>query len=120
MIARGLIHNPKILILDEPTAGVDVELRRDMLKFVEEINNNGTTVILTTHYLEEAEALCNNIAILHEGKIIKQSSVKNLIQDLDEEIFILNISENIKTLPTIKNYKLSLIDSTIWEIEKVK
>ena len=89
MIARALIHEPKILILDEPTAGVDVELRKSMWEFIEEINRSGTTIILTTHYLEEVEALCKNMAILSGGKIIETAKVSEVLEKLDEETLIL-------------------------------
>ncbi len=90
MIARALVHEPRLLILDEPTAGVDIELRRSMWEFLTEINNNGTTIILTTHYLEEAEQLCRNIAIIDEGRIIENTSMKKLLAELDSQTFILD------------------------------
>lgn len=92
MIARALIHKPKVLILDEPTAGVDIEIRRSMWEFMQELNNQGTTIILTTHYLEEAEQLCRNIAIIDEGEIIKSTSVRNLLTQLNTEVFILDLN----------------------------
>lgn len=95
MIARALIHEPKILILDEPTAGVDVELRQSMWEFIKEINEKGTTIILTTHYLEEVEALCKNMAILSNGKIIKQAKVDDILRELDEEIMIFETKDTI-------------------------
>lgn len=95
MIARGLIHSPKLLILDEPTAGVDVELRHGMWKYLRELNTNGTTVLMTTHYLEEAEQMCNNVAIIKQGEIIKNDSVKNLIRSLDSETYIVSVNKNI-------------------------
>ena len=98
MIARALIHEPKLLVLDEPTAGVDIELRRSMWGFLEDINRQGTTIILTTHYLEEAERLCRNVAIIDKGKIIKNTSVKNLIKQLNKETFILDLNKEIKDL----------------------
>lgn len=94
MIARALIHEPKILILDEPTAGVDVELRKSMWEFIEEINRSGTTIILTTHYLEEVEALCKNMAILSGGKIIETAKVSEVLEKLDEETLILETEWN--------------------------
>ena len=117
MIARGLIHKPELLILDEPTAGVDVELRRDMLEFVKEINELGTTIILTTHYLEEAESLCNNIAILNKGKIIKQATVDELIRTLDTETFILNLKYPIENLPTISEFEIHKLDNNTISVE---
>lgn len=91
MIARALVHEPRLLILDEPTAGVDIELRRSMWEFLTEINKSGTTIILTTHYLEEAEHLCRNIAIIDEGKIIENTSMKNLLSQLDSQVFIMDV-----------------------------
>ena len=88
MIAKALIHEPKLLILDEPTAGVDIELRREMWEFLKEINNNGTTIILTTHYLEEAEQLCRNIGIIDHGEIIADTSMRDLLRKLDVQGFI--------------------------------
>ncbi|NQY42364.1 MAG: ABC transporter ATP-binding protein [Legionellales bacterium] len=117
MIARALIHEPELLLLDEPTAGVDVELRREMLDFVKEINTLGTTIILTTHYLEEAESLCNNVAILYEGEIIRKSSVKDLIKTLDTEIFILNLENDLQIEPNIPKYKCTLIDHNTLAVE---
>lgn len=95
MIARALVHEPRLLILDEPTAGVDIELRRSMWEFLTEINNSGTTIILTTHYLEEAEQLCRNIAIIDEGKIIENTSMKNLLSQLDSQVFIMDVVGSI-------------------------
>jgi len=95
MIARALIHEPRLLILDEPTAGVDIELRRSMWDFLTEINNNGTTIILTTHYLEEAEQLCRNIAIIDEGEIIENTSMRSLLTQLDSQTFILDTSTSL-------------------------
>ena len=92
MIARALVHNPKILILDEPTAWVDVSLRKTMWDFIQELNESGTTIILTTHYLEEVEALCKNVAILHEGNIVKNTSVRKLLSELEKETIILTYS----------------------------
>ena len=116
MIARALIHEPKLLVLDEPTAGVDIELRRSMWGFLEDINRQGTTIILTTHYLEEAERLCRNIAIIDKGKIVKNTSVKNLIKQLNKETFILDLNKEIKEIEPLDGYPLSLIDSTTIEV----
>ena len=88
MIARALVHEPKLLILDEPTAGVDIEIRRSMWQFLKEINASGTTIILTTHYLEEAESLCRNVAIIDRGRIVQNTSIKALLRQLNKEIFI--------------------------------
>lgn len=94
MIARALVHEPRLLILDEPTAGVDIELRRSMWEFLTEINSNGTTIILTTHYLEEAEQLCRNIAIIDEGKIIENTNMRKLLAQLDSQVYILDTEED--------------------------
>jgi len=93
MIARALMHEPKLLVLDEPTAGVDIELRRSMWEFLREINASGTTIILTTHYLEEAESLCRNVAIIDHGKIVKNTSIRELLAQLNKETFVLDIRE---------------------------
>lgn len=120
MIARGLIHQPSLLMLDEPTAGVDVELRRGMLEFIKEINQQGTTVILTTHYLEEAEQLCKNVAIVGQGKIVVEATVKELVKTLDTETFILNLDHDIQDLPQVKNYNLRLIDNSTISADVLK
>ena len=117
MIARALIHEPKLLILDEPTAGVDIELRRSMWNFLKEINGNGTTIILTTHYLEEAENLCRNIAIIDHGKIIENTSMKSLLKMLDRETFVLDLSNEIDACPEIEGYSISLKDQNQIEVE---
>ena len=116
MIARALIHKPQLLVLDEPTAGVDIELRRSMWSFLEEINRQGTTIILTTHYLEEAERLCRNIAIIDKGTIVQNTSVKNLIKQLNKETFILDIKEEVKSLPSFEDYPITKIDSHTLEV----
>ena len=92
MIARALVHEPRLLILDEPTAGVDIEIRRSMWELFREINAAGTTIILTTHYLEEAESLCRNIAIIDEGRIIENDSIANVVRKLHVEVFVLNLA----------------------------
>ena len=117
MIARALIHEPRLLILDEPTAGVDVELRRSMWQFLTEINQQGTTIVLTTHYLEEAEMLCKNIAIIDHGNIIENTSMKSLLGKLNTEIFIFDIATPLSILPDIHQFKLSRIDDTTIEVE---
>lgn len=94
MIARGLIHEPKLLILDEPTAGVDIELRRGMWEFLTELNRKGTTIILTTHYLEEAEQLCRNVAIIGKGEIVAQGAIKELLANMDEETFVFDLDKD--------------------------
>ncbi len=110
MIAKALIHEPKLLILDEPTAGVDIELRREMWDFLKEINSNGTTIILTTHYLEEAEQLCRNIGIIDHGEIVVDTSMKELLRKLDVQGFVLDLEDSLKEVPTIKDYSLRLED----------
>jgi ABC-2 type transport system ATP-binding protein len=117
MIARALVHEPELLILDEPTAGVDVELRRSMWEFLTEINRQGTTIVLTTHYLEEAEKLCKNIAIIDHGNIIENSSMKSLLSKLSIETFILDLVTPISILPDAGPYKLQKIDDTTLEAE---
>ncbi len=117
MIARALVHRPKLLILDEPTAGVDIEIRRSMWVFLRELNRNGTTIILTTHYLEEAESLCRNIAIIDEGKLVEQSSMKNLLTQLQMETFILDLKTPIDALPESLPDCLRRIDSTTLEVD---
>ena len=110
MIAKALIHEPKLLILDEPTAGVDIELRREMWDFLKEINCNGTTIILTTHYLEEAEQLCRNIGIIDHGEIVVDTSMKELLRKLDVQGFVLDLEKPIDHAPTIEHYSLRLED----------
>ena len=110
MIAKALIHEPKLLILDEPTAGVDIELRREMWDFLKEINSNGTTIILTTHYLEEAEQLCRNIGIIDHGEIVVDTSMKELLRKLDVQGFVLDLEDPLKDVPIIKDYSLRLED----------
>lgn len=117
MIARALVHEPKLLILDEPTAGVDIEIRRSMWDFLREINAAGTTIILTTHYLEEAESLCKKIAIIDKGQLVKNTSTKELLNTLHVETFILDLDTPLKALPTIDKYKLLLLDDTTIEAE---
>ncbi|MBY4675439.1 ABC transporter ATP-binding protein [Marinobacterium arenosum] len=104
MIARALMHEPKLLILDEPTAGVDIELRRSMWEFLKEINSAGTTIILTTHYLEEAESLCRNIAIIDHGRIVQNTSTRDLLQQLNTETFILDIESAREQPPLLSGY----------------
>ena len=116
MIARALIHEPKLLILDEPTAGVDIEMRRSMWEFLQEINAQGTTIILTTHYLEEAESLCKNIAIISQGVIAENTSMKTLLQQLHKEVFILDIDKSLKALPVITGFDCQLLDTHTLEV----
>jgi ABC-2 type transport system ATP-binding protein len=120
MIARALIHEPKLLILDEPTAGVDVELRRSMWQFLKTINQGGTTIVLTTHYLEEAECLCKNIAIIDHGEIIENTSMKYLLTKLNTETFIFDINKPVKILPDSTEFKIKRFDETTIEVEITK
>ena len=120
MIVRGIIHQPKLLILDEPTAGVDVEMRRDMWDFLSELSKSGTTIILTTHYLEEAEQFCKNIAIINKGLIVENTSKKGLIAKLDKETYILDLRKPTSNAPILEGYKITKIDDTTLEIEITK
>lgn len=120
MIARALVHEPKLLILDEPTAGVDIELRRSMWEFLQEINAAGTTIILTTHYLEEAESLCRNVAIINHGEIVQQSSVKALLKQLSKEVFVIDSLTPIESVPTLPGYRLLHSDEHSLEVEVEK
>ena len=104
MIARALVHGPRLLILDEPTAGVDIEVRRSMWEFLRRINEDGTTIILTTHYLEEAENLCRNIAIIDEGRIIENDRMATVLRKLHSEVFVLNLRRPLETLPGLPGY----------------
>ncbi len=110
MIARALVHEPKLLILDEPTAGVDIEIRRSMWEFLERINDEGTTIILTTHYLEEAENLCRHIAIINEGQLIEHTNMQELLTKLHVESFILNLRRPLESLPPIEGYHICQVD----------
>jgi len=117
MIARALVHEPRLLILDEPTAGVDIELRRSMWQFLRDINARGTTIILTTHYLEEAESLCRHVAIIDRGQIIQNTTVKDLLRQLNKEVFILDARETLQAFPAIDGYPGQLIDEHSFEVE---
>ena len=110
MIARAMVNEPRLLILDEPTAGVDIEIRRSMWKFIKGINESGTTVILTTHYLEEAESLCRNIAIIDNGQIIENTDMKSLLGKLDVETFVLDLRESISTCPRVDGMDIQVMD----------
>jgi len=117
MIARALVHDPKLLILDEPTAGVDIELRRSMWQYLREINRRGTTIILTTHYLEEAEQLCRNVAIIDRGEIIKHTSIKALINTLDKETMILDLKQPLASPLEVSGYPIHATDDHTIEVE---
>lgn len=110
MIARAMVNEPRLLILDEPTAGVDIEIRRSMWEFIKEINEQGTTVILTTHYLEEAESLCRNIAIIDHGKIVENTDMKSLLGKLDVETFLLDLREDLDSCPNVDGMEIKVID----------
>ena len=116
MIARALMHEPRLLILDEPTAGVDIELRREMWSFLRELNQNGTTIILTTHYLEEAEMLCRNIGIIQSGELIENTSMKSLLAKLQFETFLFDIAP-IKQAPRINGYPIQMEDEQTIAVE---
>jgi len=120
MIARALVHDPKLLILDEPTAGVDIELRRSMWEFLRKINAAGTTIILTTHYLEEAESLCRNIAIIDKGEIIQNSSMKALLAQLNVETFVLDLADELQEVPSIEGFATRLADGHSLEVDVPK
>lgn len=119
MIARALMHEPKILILDEPTAGVDIEIRRSMWEFLKDINRQGITIILTTHYLEEAEMLCRNIAIIDKGQIVENTTMKSLLTKLNVETFVLDLSANSNT-PKLDKYEYRLVDDHTLEVDVPK
>lgn len=121
MIARALIHEPEVLILDEPTAGVDIELRRSMWEFIKKLNEQGTTIILTTHYLEEAEQLCRNIAIISAGEIVENTSIKALLKTLNQETFILDLDNSLPDNWSLPDFNVSVSkDATTLEVEVVK
>lgn len=116
MIARALVHEPDLLILDEPTAGVDIELRRSMWDFLTRINQEGKTIILTTHYLEEAESLCRNIAIIDHGTIVENSSMRALLEKLQVETFILDLARPVESTPVLEGFDVLLKDSQTLEV----
>jgi ABC-2 type transport system ATP-binding protein len=120
MIARALIHEPKLLILDEPTAGVDIEVRRSMWEFIKHINVAGTTIILTTHYLEEAETLCRNVAIIDKGRIIENDRMSRVLRKLHAEVFVLNLRNPLARLPDLPGYPVTMPDDHTLEIEVSK
>jgi ABC-2 type transport system ATP-binding protein len=117
MIARALVHEPQLLILDEPTAGVDIELRRSLWDFLKEINKQGTTIILTTHYLEEAESLCKNLAIIDQGKIIQHTSTKELLTQLNQETFVFDLQDALPAAPDLGVFRVTHCEGNTLEIE---
>ena len=117
LIARALVHQPDLLILDEPTAGVDIELRRGMWDFLTEINSQGTTIILTRHYVEEAEALCRNVSIINQGEIIVHSSTRDLLATLHTVTFVCDLASPVQSVPTIDGYECVLADPMTLEVE---
>ncbi len=120
MIARALMHEPRLLILDEPTAGVDIEIRRSMWEFLRTINEQGTTIILTTHYLEEAENLCRNIAIIDGGRIIERDRMSSLLRRLHTESFLFSLRDPLAALPRLQGYRTVMVDDHTLEIEMSK
>jgi ABC-2 type transport system ATP-binding protein len=120
MIARAMVHAPRLLILDEPTAGVDIEIRRAMWQMMQEVNKQGTTIILTTHYLEEAESLCRNIAIINDGQIIEKSAMSSLLQRIHTDHFVLDLAEPLHSAPQIAGYGIDLTESHILNVSVPK
>jgi ABC-2 type transport system ATP-binding protein len=120
MIARALVHEPRLLILDEPTAGVDIEVRRSMWEFLRQINEDGTTIILTTHYLEEAESLCRNIAIIDEGRIIENDRMSTVLRKLHSEVFVLNPRHPVASAPELPGYSFKMAEDGSLEVEVTK
>jgi len=116
MIARALVHEPKLLILDEPTAGVDIEIRRSMWTFLKKLNEAGTTIILTTHYLEEAESLCRHIAIIKEGKVVEHTDMKGLLERAHEEYFLLTMKAAVSEIKPIEGCKFVMVDEITWQV----
>jgi ABC-2 type transport system ATP-binding protein len=117
MIARALVHEPRLLILDEPTAGVDIEIRRSMWSFLRDINAAGTTIILTTHYLEEAESLCRHVAIIDEGEIIEDAPMSRVLRKLQREVFVLSLADEAARVPELDGFRTELVDSGELEVE---
>jgi ABC-2 type transport system ATP-binding protein len=117
MIARALVHEPRLLILDEPTAGVDIEIRRSMWEFLRKVNAEGTTIILTTHYLEEAESLCRNVAIIDGGRIIENDRMSRVLRKLHVETFVLNLDTELHSAPQIAGYSVRLVDPSTLEVD---
>lgn len=118
MIVRALVHEPKLLILDEPTAGVDIEIRRSMWKFLRDINAAGTTIILTTHYLEEAESLCRHVAIIDEGKIIEDARMSTVLRKLQREVFVLSLAKPLDEPPDLDGFETLLREDCELEVDK--
>jgi ABC-2 type transport system ATP-binding protein len=116
MIARALIHEPRLLILDEPTAGVDIEIRRSMWEFLRRTNESGTTIILTTHYLEEAESLCRHVAIIDEGRIIEDARMSTILRKLQREVFVLSLRDPLETAPDLPGFETFLAEDTELEV----
>lgn len=116
MIARALVHSPRLLILDEPTAGVDIEIRRSMWEMMKEVNEQGTTIILTTHYLEEAESLCKNIAIINDGLIVEKSGMADLLARVNKDYFVLDLADSITACPNINGYELELAGNKVLNV----
>jgi ABC-2 type transport system ATP-binding protein len=117
LIGKALVHNPKVLILDEPTAGVDIELRQSLWKYVRELNENGTTIVLTTHYLEEADELCDKVAIINHGKIVAYDSKENLLKNLENKFMLIKLSGKIDRIPdSLSQYKMKIIDGNSIEV----
>ena len=118
MIARALVHEPRLLILDEPTAGVDIEIRRSMWKYLQEINEAGTTIILTTHYLEEAESLCRHIGIIDEGRIIEDAKMSTVLRKLQREVLVLSLAGEVSAAPQLEGFNTRLLEDCELEVEK--
>lgn len=116
MIARAMVHEPQLLILDEPTAGVDIEIRRSMWEMMQTVNQQGTTIILTTHYLEEAESLCRNIAIINDGQIIEKSPMNTLLSRVHTDHFVMDIAQPLSVAPIIEGYSIQLIAARVLEV----
>lgn len=116
MIARALVHSPRLLILDEPTAGVDIEIRRSMWDLMQEVNRQGTTIILTTHYLEEAESLCRNIAIINQGEIVENSDMRSLLSRINMDHFVLNLAKPVERKPLIDGYQIELSEPNVLDV----
>ena len=117
MIARALVHEPRLLILDEPTAGVDIEIRRSMWEYLRKVNAEGVTIILTTHYLEEAESLCRNVAIIDKGRIIENDRMSRVLRKLQVETFVLTLESELDAPPALDGYAIRLVEPTMLEVD---